>query len=97
MELYLSDKREELEKEKKKRDAVRTLMPQSFEGIEDSASYYLADDKWENYQRLSDGIFAEPNKKEEATKAVPNKELILNPWNSGQYAGTPEYIENLEK
>ena len=94
MELYLSDKREELEKEKNKRDAVRTLMPQSFEGIEDSASYYLADDKWKNYQRLSDGIFAEPNKKEEATKAVPKKELILNPWNSGQYAGTPEYIEN---
>ena len=28
MELYLSDKREELEKEKNKRDAVRTLMPQ---------------------------------------------------------------------
>lgn len=36
MDIFLSDKRDELEKEKKKNDAVRTLLPKSFEGVEDN-------------------------------------------------------------
>ena len=58
MDIFLSDKRDELEKEKKKNDAVRTLLPKSFEGVEDNSAYYLAKSDWSSYQRLSDGVFA---------------------------------------
>ena len=98
MELYLSDKRDELEKEKKKRDAVRSLMPQCFEGVEDGAAYYLADDEWKRYERLSDGVFVQTSNEKNKKERMPitpksGKELPFDPWDSAKYADTPEYKE----
>ena len=59
MQMFISDKREELEKEKEKNDALRNLFPNMYEGEEDDTEYYLTDENWNrNSKPLSDGIFA---------------------------------------
>lgn len=41
MQMFISDKREELEKEKEKNDALINLFPNMYEGEEDDTEYYL--------------------------------------------------------
>lgn len=99
MDMFLSDKREELEKEKKKQDAIRFLMPKSFEGIKDDTAYYLAENNWSSLRRLTDGTFApfidEKNKKENAmVNNVSRKESLFDPWEYYKYVDSSEYKDN---
>ena len=83
MQMFISDKREELEKEKEKNDALRNLFPNMYEGEEDDTEYYLTDENWNrNSKPLSDGIFAKDsnNVKKKTVEERPKAKLNMDPW-----------------
>ena len=44
MQMFISDKREELEKEKERNNALRNLFQSMYEDEEDDTEYYLTDE-----------------------------------------------------
>ena len=83
MQMFISDKREELEKEKEKNNALRNLFPSMYEDEEDDTEYYLTDENWNrNSKPLSDGIFAKDsnNIKTKTVEERPKAKLDIDPW-----------------
>ena len=83
MQMFISDKREELEKEKEKNNALRNLFPSMYEDEEDDTEYYLTDENWNrNSKPLSDGIFAKDsnNVKKKTVEERPKAKLDIDPW-----------------
>ena len=83
MEMFISNKRDELEKEKEKNDALRKIFPIMYEDGEDDTEYYFVDSNGNRSKEpLSDGIFAKPEKKQEpnTTTEQPSKRLNIDPW-----------------
>lgn len=83
MDMFISDKREDLEKEKKKNDALRSIFPSMYGDEKDDSEYYLLDSNWNRSKEpLSDGIFAKNNNdnKPNPAEEQPKKRLDMDPW-----------------
>ena len=88
---FISNKREELENEKKKNDALRSLFPQTFDGVENDTVYVLTDDNWNIKQKLSsDSLIKEEKNKVDESKSV-GKEFNIDPWNFEKIADNSQY------
>ena len=89
MDTFISDKREELEKEKKKNDALRSIFPSMYGDKEDDSEYYLVDSNWNRSKEpLLDGVFAKNNNDNETKTAVeqPKNSLNMDPWKFEKFA-----------
>ena len=88
---FISNQREELENEKKKNDALRSLFPQTFDGVENDTVYVLTDDKWNVKRKFSSDSLAN----EEKNKVVESKsiggEFNMDPWNFEKMADNSQY------
>ena len=93
MHVFRSNKIDELKREKEKNDALRSIFPAFYEGVEDDTVYVLTDDSGMNGKPLNDGIFA---KEESKNAKVVNKEPVksefnMDPWKFEKMADRSQY------